>query len=109
MIYRGTPDHPELALWKSKAPSGPGTYKLGITASKRLVVFQEVGGKERKIVWKIVGIGLGTSLATAGHFWFARDADDPLRVRVAAPHSGAPSAAAPRIVARPVASSAEIT
>jgi hypothetical protein len=52
VIYRGTPGHPELALWKSKATPGPGTYRLGITASKRLVVFREVEGNKREIVWK---------------------------------------------------------
>jgi hypothetical protein len=48
VTYRGTPDHPEVALWKSKMVSDPGTYKLGITVSKKLVVFREVEGK---IVW----------------------------------------------------------
>lgn len=52
VVYRGTPGHPELALWKSKATPGPGTYKLGITASKGLVIFQDLGGKAGRIVWK---------------------------------------------------------
>ncbi|GAF76921.1 unnamed protein product, partial [marine sediment metagenome] len=51
VVYRGTPDNPEVILWKSSKPSGPGPYKLGITASRRLVIFSEVGEK-RKIIWR---------------------------------------------------------
>ena len=51
VVYRRTPGHPKLALWKSNKPSGPGLYKLGITASRRLVIFSEVGEK-RKIIWR---------------------------------------------------------
>jgi len=52
VVYRGTPGHPKLALWKSNKPSDTGTYKLGITASKRLIVFRELEGEKRKIVWR---------------------------------------------------------
>jgi hypothetical protein len=51
VVYRGTPERHEVALWKSKAVSEPGTYKLGINVSKRLVIFREVNGTKREIVW----------------------------------------------------------
>jgi len=51
VVYRRTPGHLKLALWKSNKPSDTGTYKLGITASRRLVIFIEVGEK-RKIIWR---------------------------------------------------------
>ena len=35
VTYRGTPEHPEEVLWKSREVSAPGTYKLGITASRK--------------------------------------------------------------------------
>jgi hypothetical protein len=50
-VYRGTPDNPDVILWQSSKVSGPGPYRLGITASKRLVIFTEVDGK-RKTVWR---------------------------------------------------------
>ena len=50
VTYRGTPEHPKVALWKSKEVSEPGTYKFGITASRKLAVFRE--GEKRKIVWR---------------------------------------------------------
>jgi hypothetical protein len=51
VVYRKTPGHPKLALWKSNKPSNTGTYILGITVSKRLVIFSEAGEK-RKIIWR---------------------------------------------------------
>jgi len=50
-IYRGTPDNPEGIHWETPKPSGPGPYKFGITVSKKLVIFREVEGEERKTVW----------------------------------------------------------
>jgi len=50
VIYRGTPDHQEATLFKTPPVSDAGTYKLGITASKRLIIYREVDGK-RKTVW----------------------------------------------------------
>jgi hypothetical protein len=51
VVYRGTPDNPDVILWQSGKVSGPGPYKLGITASRRLVIFSEVEGK-RTVVWR---------------------------------------------------------
>jgi hypothetical protein len=51
VVYRGTPDDPDVILWQSSKPSGPGPYKLGITASKRLAVFRGEG-KKTEIVWR---------------------------------------------------------
>ncbi len=50
-IYRGTPDQPGKVMWQSPKPSGKGPYQLGITASKKLVVFCDIEGKKREIVW----------------------------------------------------------
>jgi hypothetical protein len=47
VVYRGTPDNPDVILWESSKVSEPGPYKLGITASKRLVIYREVDGKRR--------------------------------------------------------------
>ena len=49
--YRGMPDNPEVVIWESKNPEDKGPYQLGITASRRLVIFSEVGEK-RKIIWR---------------------------------------------------------
>lgn len=51
VVYRGTPENPDVILWQSSKVSGPGPYKLGITVSKRLVIFSEFGDK-RKIIWR---------------------------------------------------------
>jgi len=51
VVYRGTPDNQDVVLFKTNAVSDTGRYKLGITASKRLAVFNEVDGK-RKTVWR---------------------------------------------------------
>jgi len=49
--WRVRPDNPKVKLYQSPPVSGSGPYKLGITVSKKLVVFREVEGKEREIVW----------------------------------------------------------
>ncbi len=51
VIYREKPDHPRLKIYETRSVSGPGPYKLGVTASKRLVVFREEG-KKTEIVWR---------------------------------------------------------
>ena len=51
VVYRSTPDNPQVILWQSSKVSETGPFKLGITASKRLVIFREVGDK-RKIIWR---------------------------------------------------------
>jgi hypothetical protein len=50
-VCRGTPEKPDVVLWTSPKPSTPGPYQLGITASKRLVIYREVDGN-REVVWK---------------------------------------------------------
>jgi hypothetical protein len=50
IIYRGTPEHPKISIYQTKKPKDEGSYKLGITVSKRLVVFSEIDGK-RNTVW----------------------------------------------------------
>lgn len=50
VVYRGTPENPDVILWQSPKTSGPGPYNLGITASKRLVIYREIERK-RKSVW----------------------------------------------------------
>jgi len=49
-IYREKPDHPKVVIYQTRSASGPGFYKLGVTASKRLAVYGEANGK-RKTVW----------------------------------------------------------
>jgi hypothetical protein len=51
VVYRGTPDNPDVILWQSSKPVGPGPYQLGITVSKRLAVFRDEGRKT-EIVWR---------------------------------------------------------
>lgn len=51
-IYRGTPRDSKAVVWESPKPEGKGTYQLGITTGKKLVVFEEVDDSERKVVWK---------------------------------------------------------
>lgn len=51
VLYRGTPENPEATPFKTPSVSGPGPYKLGITVSKKLVVYREVKGEKRKTVW----------------------------------------------------------
>lgn len=48
--WRIRSDKPKVKLYQSNSVSGSGPYKLGITVSKKLVVFREVEGK-REIVW----------------------------------------------------------
>jgi hypothetical protein len=50
-IYRKKPGRPKLKIYETRSVSDPGPFKLGITASKRLVIFSEVG-KKRKIAWR---------------------------------------------------------
>jgi len=51
VIYRGTPGRPKLKIFETRSVSDTGPYKLGISVSKKLVVFREVEGEERKTVW----------------------------------------------------------
>jgi hypothetical protein len=51
ILNHGTPDHQEATPYLTPSVSGPGPYKLGITASKRLVIYSEVEGKKREKVW----------------------------------------------------------
>ncbi len=50
-VYRGTPGNSDAMLWQSTKASGPGSYKLGITASKKLIIYSESEGK-RRVKWK---------------------------------------------------------
>lgn len=50
-IYRQKSGYPKMQIYKSPSVSGPGPFKLGITASKSLVVFRE-DGKKNEIVWR---------------------------------------------------------
>lgn len=51
VIYREKPDRPKVKIYETPSVSGTGPYKLGITASMSLAVFQDDGNKT-KIVWK---------------------------------------------------------
>ncbi|MHC4702871.1 MAG: Ig-like domain-containing protein, partial [Planctomycetota bacterium] len=51
VVYRGMPDNPDVILWQSNKPSDKGPYKLGITASRRLIIFSKVGEK-LKVIWR---------------------------------------------------------
>ncbi len=51
VIYRGTPDHQEAKLYESPPVSGNGPFNLGITLSKKLVIYREVAGEEGENVW----------------------------------------------------------
>ena len=51
VIYRYKPNHPKLKIYETRPTPGPGSYKLGITASGKLAVFREVEGDEKKIAW----------------------------------------------------------
>jgi len=50
-IYRKKPGRPKLKIYETRSVSGPGPFKLGITASRRLIIFTETGEK-RKIIWR---------------------------------------------------------
>jgi hypothetical protein len=50
-IHREKPGRPKVIIYETRSVSGPGPFKLGITASRRLAIFSEVAGK-RKIVWR---------------------------------------------------------
>lgn len=50
--WRVRPDQTKLKLYQGQQVSGSGPFKLGITVSKKLVVFRETEGEEREIVWK---------------------------------------------------------
>ena len=51
-IYRQKSGRPKLKIYQTRSVSDLGPFKLGITASRRLVIFSEVEGKKRKIVWR---------------------------------------------------------
>ena len=50
-IYRGKPDQPGKALWESPNPPNNAAHKLGITNSKRLLIFREADGGKQEIAW----------------------------------------------------------
>ena len=50
-IYRGTPGNVEAELFSTPEVEGEGPYKLGITVSKKLVIFREKEGR-KDIVWR---------------------------------------------------------
>ena len=50
-IYREKPGHPKVVIYQTRSASGPGAHKLGITASKRLVVYRTVGNKN-EFLWR---------------------------------------------------------
>ena len=50
-ILREKPGRPKVIIYETKKPDDSGPYKLGITASRRLVVFRMDGNKS-KIVWR---------------------------------------------------------
>ena len=52
VTYRGTPGNQEATPYMTPAVPGPGPYKLGITVSKRLVIFSEIEGEKPEVVWK---------------------------------------------------------
>ena len=51
-VYRGTPDHPETTVFETPAVSGQGPYHLGITVSRKLVIYRETEGGKKEIIWK---------------------------------------------------------
>jgi len=50
-IHREKPGRPKVIIYETRSVSGPGPFKLGITASRRLAIFSEVEGI-RKIIWR---------------------------------------------------------
>jgi len=49
-IHREKPGRPKVIIYETSSVSGPGPFKLGITASRRLAVFRDEG-KKTEIVW----------------------------------------------------------
>jgi len=49
-VYRGTPGNPDVILWQSGNTDGPGPYRLGITAARRLVLFNPEAGRDQ-VAW----------------------------------------------------------
>jgi hypothetical protein len=50
-IHREKPGRPKVIIYETRSVSGPGPFKLGITASRSLVVFRK-DGKKTEIVWR---------------------------------------------------------
>ena len=52
--YRGSPANPEVVLWGSPKPkkNGDGPYQLGITADKRLIIFEGDADSRTETVWR---------------------------------------------------------
>ncbi len=50
-ILREKADRPKVLIYQTPPVKGPGPFKLGVTASRQLVVFRQVGGKTQ-IVWR---------------------------------------------------------
>lgn len=51
IIYRGNPGNNEAMLYSTPEVEGVGPYKLGITISRKLVIFREKKGR-KEIVWE---------------------------------------------------------
>ena len=51
VVVHGTSDNPDVVLWQSGEVAGPGPYKIGVTASRRLAIIQGEG-KNAEIAWK---------------------------------------------------------
>ena len=49
--WRIRPDNEKVKLYQSPNVSKSGAYKLGITVSKKMVVFRETDKKKREIIW----------------------------------------------------------
>ena len=50
-VHREKSGRPKVIIYKTRSVSDPGPYKLGITASRSLVVFRQ-DGNETEIVWR---------------------------------------------------------
>ena len=51
MIFRETHRRPKVVIYQTRPVSGPGSYKLDITTSKRLAFFRG-GGEDTEFVWR---------------------------------------------------------
>jgi hypothetical protein len=52
MVYRAYSGKSKLRIYETRSVSESGSYKLGITASKKLVVYSEGKKGNRKTVWR---------------------------------------------------------
>jgi hypothetical protein len=51
MLWREKPGPPRVKIYETPTVLGDGPFQLGITASRRLVVFQDEGNN-KKIAWR---------------------------------------------------------